>query len=198
MLENIHVIKFALPKTVCCRIIERFERDGEKFFEDGSDYALRHSVQVAQRPEWADLEGELHVCIKKLVDDYLASYPDSWAPVQEGEHRVLRLPCWLISGLQVSRYDIGQSCAAHFDGPMNRLGQHLRLATVLFYLNDVKRGGETWFPSQRKLIKPRAGTAIVFPPTLHYPHGARAPKSGSRYIAHGWVTYQDLRIAKES
>ena len=198
MPKNIHVIKRALPKDLCRRIVERYESDGEKVFEDGSDYALRHSVQVARRPEWEDLEGELSERIGKLVDDYLSSYPDAWAPVQEGKRRVLRLPRWRVSGLRVSRYDIGQSCAMHFDGPMKRPGHYLRLATVLFFLNDVKRGGETWFPSQRKLIKPRGGAAIVFPPTLHYPHASRAPKSSPRYIAHGWVTYQDLRIAKES
>jgi prolyl 4-hydroxylase len=58
--------------------------------------------------------------------------------------------------MQVLRYEIGQKYDAHFDyfhdKMLLRLGGH-RVATVLMYLTDVKRGGETVFPNAEVCIQ---------------------------------------------
>ncbi|OEL22779.1 putative prolyl 4-hydroxylase 7 [Dichanthelium oligosanthes] len=57
--------------------------------------------------------------------------------------------------MQVLHYEIGQKYDAHFDyfHDKNNLkrGGH-RIATVLMYLTDVKKGGETVFPNAEELI----------------------------------------------
>jgi prolyl 4-hydroxylase len=73
-------------------------------------------------------------------------------------------------GLQVLRYGAGGHTAPHFDflipsNPTNeaslkRSGQ--RLSTLMIYLSDVTRGGETVFPEVRLSVSPRRGNAVYF------------------------------------
>jgi prolyl 4-hydroxylase len=73
-------------------------------------------------------------------------------------------------GLQVLRYGAGGQTAPHFDflipsNPTNeaslkRSGQ--RLSTLMIYLSDVTRGGETVFPEVRLSVTPRKGNAVYF------------------------------------
>ncbi len=79
-------------------------------------------------------------------------------PVENGE------------GLQVLRYGPGGHTAPHFDflipsNPTNeaslkRSGQ--RLSTLMIYLSDVTRGGETVFPEVGLSVSPRRGNAVYF------------------------------------
>lgn len=64
-----------------------------------------------------------------------------------------------------------------------------RYLALLFYLNDVDEGGETEFPLHGKMIKPEAGSVLVFPPTWEYPHAGRPPVSGSKYIMSTYLHY---------
>jgi prolyl 4-hydroxylase len=73
-------------------------------------------------------------------------------------------------GLQVLRYGPGGHTAPHFDfliptNPTNdaslkRSGQ--RSSTLMIYLSDVARGGETVFPKVGLSVSPRRGNAVYF------------------------------------
>jgi len=73
-------------------------------------------------------------------------------------------------GLQVLRYGPGGHTAPHFDflipsnrtndASLKRSGQ--RLSTLMIYLSDVPRGGETTFPTVGLSVSPRRGNAVYF------------------------------------
>ncbi|XP_062214286.1 probable prolyl 4-hydroxylase 6 [Phragmites australis] len=117
--------------------------------------------------------------------------------------------------IQVLRYEIGQKYDAHFDyfHDKNNVkrGGH-RVATVLMYLTDVKKGGETVFPNaegghlQHKdetwsdcaksglAVKPKKGDALLFfslhvnattdPASLH---GSCPVIEGEKWSATKWI-----------
>lgn len=96
--------------------------------------------------------------------------------------------------MQVHLYNPGQVCDPHHDyyEPTNysikRFGQ--RVATLLFYLNDVAGGGHTSFPRLDLKIAPKKGDVVLFhnvtkngevdPRTLH---AGDAIESGEKWVA---------------
>ena len=104
--------------------------------------------------------------------------------------------------VQVARYADGEEYRAHLDAAapsrysaVVAAGGGNRVATVLVYLNDVLRGGETHFPLLGLRVAPRGGCALVFFPgtldgradvdTLH----AALPASAghTKWVAQVWV-----------
>lgn len=102
---------------------------------------------------------------------------------------------------QVGRYLQSQQYQAHYDAfdlgtedgqrVAEKGGQ--RTVTVLVYLNDVERGGETQFPSLKLNVRPKRGKAVVFFPAtvdgcldrrlLH----AALPAVDVKYVSQVWV-----------
>ncbi|KAJ6763464.1 PROLYL 4-HYDROXYLASE ALPHA SUBUNIT [Salix purpurea] len=117
--------------------------------------------------------------------------------------------------IQILRYEHGQKYEAHIDYFMDKVNQEVgghRVATVLMYLSDVNKGGETVFPaseakgSQPKddrwsdcaengyAVKPNKGDALLFlslhpdatpdPDSLH----ASCPViEGEKWSATKWI-----------
>ncbi|CAK7338616.1 unnamed protein product [Dovyalis caffra] len=117
--------------------------------------------------------------------------------------------------IQILRYEQGQKYEAHIDYFVDKINQMVgghRLATLLMYLSDVKKGGETIFPnseakgSQAKddnssdcakngyAVKPQKGDALLFF-NLH-PDSSTDPNSlhascpvieGEKWSATKWI-----------
>ncbi len=110
---------------------------------------------------------------------------------------------------QVGRYFPSQQYLQHFDAFDLSNEDGLRFAqnggqrtvTVLVYLNDVERGGETSFPTLNLEVKPKKGTALVFFPATvdglldkNALHAAK-PAIDTKYVSQVWIrqsTYQGL------
>ena len=60
----------------------------------------------------------------------------------------------------------------------------------MFYLNDVKEGGETEFYHQKIKIKPKAGTLVLFPAGFTHTHKGNMPISNDKYIITTWLCYR--------
>ena len=65
-----------------------------------------------------------------------------------------------------------------------------RVLFTIYYLNDVKRGGETEFYSQERRISPRRGTLVIAPAGFTHAHRGNVPISGNKYILSSWILFR--------
>lgn len=97
--------------------------------------------------------------------------------------------------LQVQRYDINQEYQPHHDYfPIDEINN--RVATIIIYLNEPEKGGETLFADIGLNIIPRKGMAVFFsydrpsPATLTL-HGGSPVLKGEKWIITKFVRSLD-------
>jgi predicted 2-oxoglutarate/Fe(II)-dependent dioxygenase YbiX len=84
------------------------------------------------------------------------------------------------------RYRGAQFFKAHKDGSYERSEAEASFLTILIYLNDDFTGGHTDFAWES--IKPRAGSALVFP--HRQMHQGSAVESGTKYVLRTDIMYR--------
>jgi prolyl 4-hydroxylase len=127
-------------------------------------------------------------------DDFIRS-------IDQRASDIMNLPVSNGEGLQILNYQVGGEYRPHFDYfPTEHKGSQVhiqkggqRVATLIFYLNDVDEGGETIFPSLNLNVAPVKGNAVYFsyftrgvvePLTLH---GGTPVIQGEKWIATKWM-----------
>ena len=128
--------------------------------------------------------------------------------VQRLEERIARLVRWPIEngeGLQVLHYQPGAQYKPHYDyfDPgqpgtatiLRRGGQ--RVATLVIYLNNPRKGGGTIFPDVPLEIAPRQGNAVFFSYERAHPatrtlHGGAPVIEGEKWIATKWLREREF------
>jgi len=98
---------------------------------------------------------------------------------------------------QVLRYSLGQKYDVHHDGSNdNHMPAGPRVFTFFLYLSDVEEGGETHFPKLNIKVKPRKGSALLWPSVLDRDPRAVDPRTshaalpvirGTKYAANVWM-----------
>jgi hypothetical protein len=87
-----------------------------------------------------------------------------------------------LAELHVVCYGPGGRYVDHRDTPLE--GGTPRVLSMICYLNDDFTGGATTFPEIDLAVKPVAGMAIVFPPTLL--HRAEPVVAGEKFVITAW------------
>jgi prolyl 4-hydroxylase len=159
----------------------RLERSLTVAVDDGSDRL--HEDRTSSGMFFTRGETELVRCIEERIARLLA-----W-PVQNGE------------GLQVLQYLPGAQYKPHHDffdpgetgtpALVQRGGQ--RVATLILYLNEPRRGGATVFPEARLDVLPRRGHAVFF--SYDRPHASTRTLHGGAPVLEGekWIATKWLR-----
>lgn len=74
----------------------------------------------------------------------------------------------------------------HFESS-SRFTRH-RVLVWMIYLNDVEKGGETFFPYINKRFKPKKGQMLIWPAEFTHTHaGEEVLKGHDKYIMTGWI-----------
>lgn len=126
----------------------------------------------------------------ELADKFYSMFWDVWYKKYAEKYGVLRDSGWhSADGFKIQKTEPGQGYHVwHYEA--DSMDMSTRLLTWILYLNDVDEGGETEFLYLHSRIKPKKGRLIVWPAGFTHTHRGNPPLSGSKYIATGWITFQ--------
>lgn len=177
------VIEDALDPAVCDVIIKRYEADAARHVERVTKINERHffELNVSNNQQWNDVHRLLVGKAYDFCELYRKTFhikPFMWPePYTFEQLRIKRYKADGVDGFG-DHVDAGDIETTH------------RFLTYFWYLNDVEEGGETVFTRHQDgeeglAIKPKQGSMLIFPPVWTYPHLAKKPISGPKYIVGG-------------
>ncbi len=105
-----------------------------------------------------------------------------------GKGRTEMEACGVFLPLRVYRYELGQHFGPHEDQSYFGPNDEVSLLTLIVYLNEGFKGGETEFPEQERTIVPRTGTALLFQHRVL--HAGNRVTSGTKFLLRSDVLYR--------
>jgi hypothetical protein len=177
----------ALPADFCRQLISSFHQTTDKHvvrspgWRAGLDASSWTELDVSALAD-AAFKGYFY----KQIDDYLAVY---------NERLGLTLPVPPtpeISQMRIKRYiaGTGDGFQPHFDAIYEVAHRYM---VFLWYLNDVKEGGETEFCDLGIKVPAETGKLLVFPPYWMFQHAGRPPLSEDKYILSMYLLFPQHR-----
>lgn len=105
--------------------------------------------------------------------------------------------------IQVLRYEVGQQYKPHYDffadGSSFVVGHGERIATLILYLEEPTKGGETYFPDINLRVHCKKGSALFFAypnpvPDSQTLHAGSPVIEGTKWIATKWFRSLDKQV----
>lgn len=185
-LDNGYILVVDNYISYCKELIEAAEKS-QRWFDatlaDNPDHVYRDSKMRSSQnlvinkeidPSWTPFETVLsdsfHTCVKLYL------YMNKFAKVTTD------------TGYEMLRYGIGGQFDEHVDVIPGHQQWGYRRISGLAYLNDNYEGGELEFPRRNIIIKPKAGSIVLFPSDFSYSHASRPIKTGTKYAIVTWFT----------
>jgi len=183
----IRVYDDALPATWCTRLLKGFDALSAHQARNGRE--LRAGLEESA---WTELNVTRHGdpltagFFRGRIDEALARYNADVSldmPISDS-------PAFADLVLKRYRPHSAERFQLHFDA-INHLSS--RYVVLLWYLNDVERGGGTRFPKLGVEIAARAGRLLMFPPYWMYQHEGLPPESGDKYILSTYLLFTSAK-----
>lgn len=174
--DFIYIKKKTLTKDFCNHCIEKFEKDHRVTpgkMGKGVDLDIKRSMDlpIDSFPQWKDEVKVFEASLEKHYENYVGKFlPKEYQQFLYGQS----------IGFQIQKTSPGEFYKWHHDSIDGRI------ATYIWYLNDVEHDGYTEFNCGIK-VKPKAGKIVLFPATWHYIHRGYPPKKETKYICTGWM-----------
>jgi len=173
--KEIVKIKGFIDSEACAKLIALGEKMGfdEAAINTGAGQEIFKAIRNNERILFDD-----HSLAKDLFDKIKTYVPE-------------KIEGWYVHSLnerfRFYRYEEGQYFKWHRDGSFVRNGEEASKVTFMIYLNDSFSGGNTEF-REICIVKPEAGSALVFPHQLMHQGGTI--ESGSKYVLRTDVMYK--------
>jgi hypothetical protein len=186
--DYIKVYENAMPEDMCTGLIAQFELSPEVTEEkDETDDDQKLLIRSHKELNLSKVEGfaeHVQPVLMKItelsVGKYQSELPVRTFPAQIG-----------CETFRVKKYRGGAESkdyfAYHVD--VNSHSSARRYLALCWYLNDVEKGGETFFPHPNVRVKPKRGRLVMYPSLWLYPYSEEHPQSGDKYVLRTYLHY---------
>ena len=184
--DTIGIYENALSKEQCKDLIKYYDNNSSSHFQGitngGDDLTVKNSTDLML---W---EGNEMDMLCDVSNQHINKYIESLGELDKYDPFQMFSEGSLYRSWQIQKYEkgIGHYKGWHNEEPHIKANSN-RMLVTMFYLNDVKEGGETCFLYSGLKIKPKAGTFIVWPTPWPYVHNGEIPISSDKYIATTWL-----------
>ena len=170
----------------CNDVINYFE---ENLFDrypgitnSGVNHEIKKTTDIAIYPN--DIELPENIIFKNYINQLFKcykSYLDEW-PLLKDIASEIKIPPF-----NVQKYITG----GHFKHIHCERSprQPNRLCAFMTYLNDVEKGGSTYFPYYDLEIQPEKGKTLIWPAEWTHAHRGNIVEAGEKYIITGWMCF---------
>ncbi|MGK7926115.1 MAG: 2OG-Fe(II) oxygenase [Spirulina sp.] len=172
--KNIQIVESLLSVQECNKLIERSENLGYSQADIQIHQGRQHLPRIRNN-ERVNLHSPK---LARELWEKLASYP---FPLYESRYALGLSPYF-----RFYRYTGGQRFKMHQDGRQNIAGNET-LFTLLVFLSEGFKGGETLFRQDRISVTPKIGNALIFEHRLW--HKGCVVESGIKYVLRTDIAY---------
>ena len=187
----IFTIDSVIPKDVCSKLINKFEKNihlaeqGET--GNGLDLNTKKSLDlcITRWEDWKEENKYMQDVLRFAVAEYQKfTQQTKRKSFVTGEYYHFAPPYKMYrdTGFQIQKTKAGEGFTWHSDGYAGRV------LTYIFYLNTVDEGWTQFHNGDQ--IAPEAGKALIFPADWTYFHQGYPPKQ-TKYIMTGWLVNYD-------
>ena len=200
--EFIYSNPISLTNEFCEKVIELFEKSEDIQFCGEIGCVNKPGLEVIKEvKDTVDISIPNHLCDnsewfdvhKKLKEELIINMNEYYKKI-DPNNDVYKLNLLHINvsftGFLMSRYTKNKgNFKLHNDFNIDKRSRY-RIFNFLWYLNDVKDGGNTSF-CNNTTINPEQGKMIIFPSEWFFSHKGEIPLSNDKYIITGWI-YNDI------
>ncbi len=180
-------------------------------------------INISSDSDWANEAAKIADLTEQMLVKYIREYPHlltgaiamsvpdpqtgqqmpiTQAVIQSLPDRTLQQlmqKVYRLGTINLQKYDRRQGGYHHFHSE-NYPAMHdpdcdslHRVLLFMYYLNDVREGGETEFYYQQRLLKPNRGRLVFAPSGFTHTHKGHIPLSNDKYILTSWVLFRPAR-----
>ena len=184
-----------LNTKFCNSIVSYF--DNQDSFLNSKIISNKYYSELSLNNEWnvniRSIIDELDKDLEKIMEHYYNWFIDADEHYSSSEIKERHFDLYnRCDKFSIRKYKINskQPKPHHdFDNSPDNLFRQL---SVIFYLNDVNKGGEELFQVDPDIdiafIKPRIGDILIFPSNFPYIHTSKPSISDDKYVINTWIT----------
>jgi hypothetical protein len=183
--DYIKIYESAIPPDIADELVRRFEASPDKKIEldqqEGNEKPVRSYLELSitkDHKDFLDIQAVLMKLTELAALKYQSEIPTRTFPKEIG--------CETFR-VQKFRNETDDRFQYHVD--VSNYASARRFLGLCWFLNDVEKGAEVYFPHPNIRVQPKKGRLVVYPAMWMYPHAVEPCLTGDSYVITTFLHY---------